>query len=486
VPSKSKAEKYAAKASVSSLGLMEDIGRIKSRLKSNSRVFDVVKCEEQIIEKARAIPHQYEFLTSWDTRYIGLSGGYGCGKTWANVAKQTLFAFRSQGVDHIFFEPSIPLLDDIAIPQFNTLFEELNIPVTFKRTPRPIYTLHLPKGDTRILLRSFENYERIIGINAASCVMDEIDTVKASIVEKAVVNIQGRARVGSCKQQFAFGSTPEGYNFLYSFFLLNPGLSMADVQESNSTEYLLGEDRKLIFGDSEKNPFVRRDYIDDMYAQYPPNIVQAYIKGRFVNLATVTVFSEYSREKHNSTVFEPEQNELILSGADFNVGKMRYIFAVMRVDQTGQKLHAFGEGEARDTYDYVEKIRRKFPRHLSANKIVCYPDASGTREYTSSTESDHDIIRAAGIRIISERKNPPIPTIVAHVNNSFHRDLIRINGAQCPDLVRCCEQWGYDKTLKPEKGGAVDHSNIGDAFKYLVWGSLPRVERGIATRGRWR
>jgi len=279
VPAKSRAEQYTSRAAIADLGYVKNIGKLRGAARKNLYRINTDEIEKAIIKKASVIPHQYEFLTSWDTRYIGISGGYGSGKTWVNVAKQLLFAFRSPGCDHLFFEPSIPLLDDIAIPQFNSLLEEFSIPHIFKRTPRPFYILRLPGGNTRILLRSIENWEKIVGVNAASCVMDEIDTIKRSITAKAIINIQGRARIGTCKQQFAFGSTPEGYNFMYDFFWLKKG-----------------PDRKLIYGKSEDNPHVRKDYIDDIRAQYPPRVAEAYLTGQFVNFNTITVYSEYDRK----------------------------------------------------------------------------------------------------------------------------------------------------------------------------------------------
>lgn len=469
MPAGSRAERYTSKAAINSLGLVKNIAKIKAAARKTTRIFDVEECETRILKKAQVIPHQHDFLTSWDTRYIGISGGFGCGKTFVTCAKQLLFCFRSQGYDHIFFEPSIPLLDDIAIPQFDSLLEELQIPHEFRRSPRPFYTLFLPKGDTRILLRSLENYEKIIGVNAASCVMDEIDTVRAAIVEKAIINIQGRARVGTCKQQFAFGSTPEGFNFMYSFFIVNEG-----------------EDRKLVYGKSEDNPFVRKDYIDDLRAQYPPHIAQAYLTGQFVNLQTATVFSEYDKEKNSSTVFEPTLEDIILFGADFNVGKSKSVYGVMRNGPYGQELHIFEEKTCRDTYDLASHIQKRFERHLYAGKVVCYPDATGKREYTTSTESDHDILRNIGVKVLTESRNPPIPSIIAHANHCLHKGTVLINQAKCPELDKCCIQWGYDKTLKPEKGGTIDHSNVGDAFKYLVWGAMPRASNRVSMGRRWR
>ena len=51
------------------------------------------------------------------------------------------------------------------------------IPYTFRSSPLPDFVLQLPKGDTRIMCRSFESWQRIIGINAAFILADEIDTV---------------------------------------------------------------------------------------------------------------------------------------------------------------------------------------------------------------------------------------------------------------------------------------------------------------------
>jgi hypothetical protein len=393
------------------------------------------------------------------------------GKTWVNVAKQLLFAFRSPGCDHLFFEPSIPLLDDIAIPQFNSLLEEFSIPHIFKRTPRPFYILRLPGGNTRILLRSIENWEKIVGVNAASCVMDEIDTIKRSITAKAIINIQGRARVGTCKQQFAFGSTPEGYNFMYDFFWLKKG-----------------PDRKLIYGKSEDNPHVRKDYIADIRAQYPPRVAEAYLTGQFVNFNTITVYSEYDRKKNESNVFRPEREDTILFGADFNVNNSRSVYAVMRHEANGPVLHCFAEEKVKDTYELVKLVERKYPSYLINKRVICYPDATGKREYSSSSESDHDILRKAGIKVVpAGGRNIALSYIIGHTNNYFHRRQIKINESTCRDLVDCCEQWGFnEKTGKPDKGGTIDHSNIGDALKYLAWGALPQSGTSLGQGARWR
>ena len=454
-----------------SLGLMNRVKEIKKASIYSNRSFDEVEAERKILEMAQAIPHQYNFLTAWETRYIALCGGVGSGKTWAVCAKTLLLAFKSQGLDLLFFEPSLPLLSDIAMPQFDALLEALNVPYTMRKTPRPEYRLHLRGGDTRILLRSMENWTRILGINSAACVIDEVDTVSPSVAEKAVVNIQARCRVGATKQKLVFGSTPEGYKFLYDFFHVNDD-----------------ETKLLIQGKTKDNPYLADGFVEDLEAKYPPALVKAYLEGEFVNLETALVFSEYNPDINCTNIAEADYNDVIVFGCDFNIHSSMACFGVIRPGVEGQILHIFMEKRLNDTHAIAEFVRNRFGRYLNEGRVICYPDASGQRGSTSATETDHDILRNVGIKVISGRKNPPVSTIIAHANNCFHRKQIMINRARCRELDQVCSTWGYDESLKPikKRGGRDDPSNLGDALKYLVYGALPRVGASLRQGARWR
>ncbi len=114
------------------------------------------------------------------------------GKTYSLVMKQLLLCFRSQGFTHLFLEPTIPLIDDVALPKWNEVLDKYAIPHTFKASPRPSFKLLLPGGETPVLLRSMENYERLIGVNAASIATDETDTTRAEVAEKAMIKLPRR------------------------------------------------------------------------------------------------------------------------------------------------------------------------------------------------------------------------------------------------------------------------------------------------------
>lgn len=466
MPAKARSMKYADRASLQALGLFYDPSSMKAIRARNSNSFDVKSCEEQMI--ADLLPVQRDFVCDFDHRYSLYVGGLGAGKSYASVVKAILLAFRSQGEQHIYLEPTFPMINQVALPTWVKVLDRYNIPYSFRRAPTPEITLKLPKGDTEVLLLPLLNYERLVGINAASLVIDEADTVKQEIAEAALVKLQGRVRVGNCPQ-ICFASTPEGRKFIWNFF------------EKNNTE-----DKALYRADTRENPFLQAGYVEDLLEKYPPHLVAAYVRGEFVNLETATVFAEYDRMQHKSSIFHAEAGEVILIGADFNVGKCSSVYAVMRNSPAGQILNVFDEYIARDTFALAEHIKRKYAAHLARNMLIIYPDSSGSHASTSSTMSDHDILREIGAKVIAERRNPPVAETVAHVNTCFHKKQILINDATCNNLVEVCENWGYDATLKPAKGGRTDYSHFGDALRYLVWQSMPRPAIGMGRGQRWR
>ena len=104
---------------------------------------------------------------------------------------------------------------------------------------------------------------------------------------------------------------------------------------------------------------------------------------------------------------------------------------------------------------------------------------------SSSTESDHDILRNAGIKVIAERRNPPVSETIAHANLHIHAGRVLVNPTNCPETVQSLENWGYDESLRPLKGGRNDLSHAGDAIRYLVWQAMPRAVAHLS-RPRWR
>ena len=406
-------------------------------------------------------PGQLAFVDDTSTQIIGISAGYGAGKTRSLCAKAVHLAAANQGFIGAVMEPTGPLIRDIWQNDFDDFLEAYDIPYTFRASPLPEYMLHLPGGDTKILCRSFENWSRIIGLNLAWVLADEIDTVAPSIASKAFPKILGRLRAGNVRQ-FGAASTPEGFRWMWQTF--------------GSDEAQQRPDRKLIKMRTADNPHLPPDFIERLQANYDPQLLRAYLDGEFVNLTTGQVYDRFDRIKHVRDDFAPiEDEETILVGIDFNVGNTNAALALRR----GRELFFFDEiAAAHDTDAIGQELRRRYPQA----RILGYPDASGANRSTNSTRSDVAILASYDISNMAPKANPPIRDRVAAVQAALENGKGETRlwvHPRCRKLIECLELQSYSERGDPDKEAGYDHMN--DAAGYLVH----RVfEVGRATAGK--
>ncbi len=406
-------------------------------------------------------PGQLAFVDDTSTQIIGISAGYGAGKTRSLCAKAVHLAAANQGFIGAVMEPTGPLIRDIWQNDFDDFLEAYDIPYTFRASPLPEYTLHLPGGDTKILCRSFENWSRIIGLNLAWVLADEIDTVAPSIASKAFPKILGRLRAGNVRQ-FGAASTPEGFRWMWNTF--------------GSDEAQQRADRKLIKMRTADNPHLPPDFIERLQANYDPSLLRAYLDGEFVNLTTGQVYDRFDRSKHVRDDFKPiHDEETILVGIDFNITNTNAALAVRR----GRELFFFDEiAGAHDTDAIGQELRRRYPDA----RILGYPDASGANRSTNSTRSDVAILASYDISNMAPKANPPIRDRVAAVQAALENGKGETRlwvHPRCRKLIECLELQSYSERGEPDKDAGYDHMN--DAAGYLVH----RVfEVGRATAGK--
>jgi len=392
-------------------------------------------------------PGQLAFVDDQDSQILAISAGYGAGKTRALCAKTLALAIANQGFIGCVMEPTGPLIRDIWLNDFDDFLEHYEIPHTFRASPLPEYVLHLPGGDTKILCRSFENYQRIIGLNLAFCCADEVDVVNTAITSKAFPKILGRLRSGNTRQ-FAAASTPEGFKWLYNEF--------------GSPEALKRPDRKLIKMKTIQNPHLPPDFIERLKANYDPSLLKAYLDGEFVNLNTGQVYDRFDREKHIIQSFDAG-NEPLHVGVDFNIGNMSAVIAV----RTADKLIVIDEiSGGHDTDAIGQEIKRRYPHR----QLYAYPDASGGNRSTNATRTDIEILQSYGFSNQSERSNPPVRDRVAAVQAALEngKGQVRVQITEnCKRTIECLELQSYKDDGTPDKDAGYDHMN--DAIGYMIW-----------------
>jgi len=434
-------------------------GNILERVGFNINNLDLPAALNQIRNDLH--PGQLEFVNNTTTEILGISAGYGAGKTRALCAKAVMMAAANQGFIGAVMEPTGPLIRDIWQNDFDNFLDQYNIPHTFRASPLPEYTLHFAGGDTKILCRSFENWSRIIGLNLAWVLADEIDTVAPSIANRAFPKILGRLRAGNVRQ-FAAASTPEGFRWMWNTF--------------GSDEAKARPDRHLIKMRTIDNPHLPPDFIKRLEANYDPSLLRAYLDGEFVNLTTGQVYDRFNREKHVITELPDFSEEALRIGVDFNVGNMSAIIAV----RLNNKLLVVDEvSGAHDTDALAQEIVRRYP----GRRMYAYPDASGGNRSTNATQTDIQILESYGMGNQSPRANPPVRDRVASVQALLEngKGQVRLQvAASCKRTIECLELQSYTEKGEPDKDAGFDHMN--DALGYLVWREFNPLHAG-AGRG---
>lgn len=297
-----------------------------------------------------------------------------------------------------------------------------------------------------------ENYERLIGVNAAWVIMDEFDTAKADLAYNAYIKLLGRIRVGNVRQMIIV-STPEGYRAMYRIF----------VEE-------MDDNKRLIRAKTTDNHHLPKDYIDTMMSQYPPELIQAYLNGEFTNLTSGTVYTQYDRTL-NDTEREDDGVSDIHIGIDFNVGAMSAVACLIK----DLKCYAIEEFIGLfDTPELISVLKERFKNR----KVYCYPDAAGNaRKSVQASETDIKLLRQASFSVQVDSKNPAIMDRVNTMNTMFTNALgerrLFINTVKCKQLTKAIEQQAYDEaTHLPDKKNGHDNNGI-DALSYLIYKKFP-------------
>jgi hypothetical protein len=403
---------------------------------------------------------QRAFVTS-KAPYPAFVGGFGSGKTAAAMARAMALKVMCREQSIAYYLPTYPLIQDIAFERFPELCERKGWAFKLNRQDA---VMEFP-GAGRIVFRNMEQPDRIVGYEVAHSLVDEIDIMATAKARQAWNKIIARNRQ-KCGMPNTVGvaTTPEGFKFVYDRWDRNPAPGY-----------------ELFRADTEENAANLPDgYIDNLKASYPPNLLLAYLQGRFVNLTQGSVYAEFDRTENGSTETAKPDDPLHI-GMDFNVGKMAAVVHVLRDGDP----HAVDEFTGiLDTPAMISAIKSRFEGH----SILVYPDASGSsRKTNNASESDLSLLRKAKFQVLANPSNPAVKDRVTAMNLMIHSEgkrRYRVNADKCPVLVECLEKQAYDKNGEPDKAGDLDHSP--DAAGYFVSYRYPiqgRELRRIAIKG---
>jgi len=450
---------------------------------------------KRVIELTKS---QTDFVEDTHSKAIAFVTGFGGGKTFSLVVKMVKIKLKHPTVDLLYLLPTYSMFRDILFP---TLFEVLDGTGIGYRINKTTGEIFFDAGG-RVILKSMDNPESIVGMNVFAVLLDELDTlphdkawqvwIKSLARARKKINIfeqytdddgeaQTRIKLDEngeeieLENQMIVGSTPEGYRLLYKLF---------DPRNKPPPNY------RLIQASGYENIHLPKDYYDNLKMIYPAELVDAYINGKFVNMAVGVVYKEYNRDKCDCDSIYRDGETLYIS-IDFNVNNMNAIvYAEREPVKTGNPLFAY-EGKPSyhavahlhgivDTPELIEVIRNKYPR----SPIKCYPDASGKNASSKGiTTSDISLLKGAGFHCKYPTKNPRIMERVQSGNSAFKTGLVKVNVRECPKLAEALEQQVFNpKTELPEKTSGSSIDDINDSATYFIHFVYPIKRRVVKSK----
>jgi len=437
---------------------------------------DSIADQSQSFLEIELLLHQQLFVDDTTTREVALVGGFGCGKTEALIYKAlTLSALcagklKDDGIG-LLIEPNDTQVRQLLRPRFESIVNSLNIPYTVKNSPRLIYTLEFEEGDVPILMMpAGSGADSFRGFQCAFVGVDEADTLDSDNLWELWISLSSRMRgctdVNYEHYQLFATTTPEGYGFCYQNWV-------SDLDERPE----LSSSRKLIKGKTKWNPFLPSDYISNLEARYPKNLLSSYLEGEFVNLEGNIVYVEFDRVLNSTdrTIADFDPNSILHIGVDFNNNKTCGIVNIIEnncvytVDEiTSQK----------NTKALIEEIEERYPDRM----IYIYPDAAGRQNTTNADQSNLQMLKETRFKVFANAKNPRVSNRIASVNamycNAKDERKAFINVKKCPVFIKSIEQQKY-KNGEPDKKHDLDHP--ADAHGYFIWYRFPITGRSTGT-----
>lgn len=230
--------------------------------------------------------------------------------------------------------------------------------------------------------------------------------------------------------------------------------------------------------DNEAN--LPHDYIPSLMDSYPPELIKAYLRGRFTNLTSGTIYHQFDRQLNGCTD-EEQAGEPLYIGMDFNVGKMAAIVHVLR---DGEPRAVRELVKVYDTPAMIKRIQEEFwryegGRYVSSRQVYIYPDASGdSRKSNNASATDIAQLKQAGFSVVVNAANPPVKDRINSMNAMFCNGngerRYKVNVTRCPVYTDSLEQQVWAANGEPDKSADNDHPN--DAGGYYIVKQFPIIK----------
>ena len=404
--------------------------------------------KEAIMDLNLTVP-QTEIYTD-TTRFRTVVAGRRFGKSYLSGAELVNAAI---GLDKITGQPKSKQTVVYIAPTFQMCkgimwaWLKEHAPKQFIKKQNETELLMEFKNGSTIQLRSGDNYDSLRGLSLSFVVIDEVADIHPDawslVVRPALSDQEGDA---------LFIGTPKQKNHFYDKWLegKNP-----ERETWASFQYTTLEGGN-----------VSANEVNEARYDLSPREFRQEYEASFESMSN-RVIDSFDIDKNVKRITDLGGELLI--GMDFNVNPMTAVVG----QRVGNTLQIFKDYKLPNSNTKI--LMDKIAIDFAGREIVVFPDPSGKSRKTSAIggQTDHDIIRSYGVKVVAPRKAPHTADSINAVN------VLMLNGAgdrrcfidpSCSALIKDLDSWTYDeKSLdsRPDKKRGNDH--LPDALKYLVW-----------------
>lgn len=412
--------------------------------------------------------HQILPLFHWD-KHWGVGGhdqlvawfsGRGGGKTKIGARKILRLAKINRGVSGLVCAPTYKMLSNPVQEYLLAAIEECKIPYKFRKQDNYIELW----GDTRLICRSFEEPDKIRGLEVGYAWIDELREGEKYTLDTILACVRDPQ---ATLRQIFITTTPNGYDFMW------------DIWGDPDSKLLKSGRAVSYFSRTQDNLYLPASFIDLLMETYDEQVIKQEVLGQFVNIASAQIYYNFNRSIHVGE-YPYDPNLPIHIGHDFNVDPLTAIIFQIRTERNHKIVtvvdEVYIEGSSTDEICKELKTRGYDPSRFSPEWIANYPDASGSRRSTErGSMSNIEILKQHGF---TNLKHPRVNCLVRDRYAAVNGLLRNANGVsrlfidkKCRHLIRDLEQEVYkpgtnqrdDSTVESKKRG-----HITDALGYGV------------------
>lgn len=414
----------------------------------------------KITLEAELVGAQYDFFEDDETKFLHLSAGYGFGKTTSLCYKILKLSMLNKDIDGGLVAPSFTDYRRDVLPALESILDKHNIPYKYHGTD---HKFKFPWTKGHLYVATGE--KKLRGPNWGYAGINELTLLPIERFREVI----GRVRVkGATHPQIVSSGTPEGISSeYYSIFVEKPW--------PNS---------RILYGDTRENAHnLDESYIQSLFDSYPSQLIDAYLKGLWVNLTGNRFYFSFDKIKNHSDK-ERDDSQPYYIGIDFNVDPM----CATIWQKFGKNIYCVDEivlqgGEGYRTENLVEALKSKGYGPYNA---MLYPDPAGQARSTKGLP-DHETLKRAGYQVIARKVAPRLRERQVNVCNLFEKQIIWVNTKKAPWLTKDLLAVEQDPATLEKKKNNPNLTHASDSMDYLISELFPfngHKTQNITTRIR--